>query len=216
VNDTEPEVVARGMLRSGSTPFFQYYSIRLAADGFAAQLPVDPALLPLAHSDPVHLSPTDVGAIALIDSVRAVRFTYMASNGRTGTAERQLRRSDLIWMRNANLNLQKSCGTPPLFSPGLSATQVTMDGQPAVRLRWSPATDEAGGEQDVIRYVIWRTAPGDPLADPFLSVPADGALIYEYVDTNVDSGETWIYSIAAQDCTPTLSGVAGAPGVVIP
>jgi hypothetical protein len=67
----------------------------------------------------------------------------------------------------------------------------------------------------VIRYVLWRTAPFQAAGDPFLSIPP-GSASYAYVDTSVQPGESWVYSVAAQDCTPTMSGMVSSLTVVVP
>src|SRR5690606_37237291 len=176
---------------------------------------VPAAQLPLRHTDPLHLSPTDVGVAARIDSVRAIRYNFTTSNGRTGDAERRLNHSDLVWLRNGGLAAQRTCGTAPIFSSVITTAIEPIAGEPAVRISWLPSVDETAGEEDVIRYVVWRTNPMSALGDPPLSVPA-GEAAYQYLDRGVQEGEQWIYSVAAQDCTPTMSGANSSGTVTIP
>jgi len=85
-----------------------------------------------------------------------------------------------------------------------------------VQLTWSPATDEAGGEADVARYVLWRREVGNTgWGDPYIAVPA-GQPGYSYQDAAVESGKAYEFALAAQDCTPSLSTLAQSAPVVIP
>ena len=85
-----------------------------------------------------------------------------------------------------------------------------------MNLSWGRAVDEGGGENDVTRYVIWRrpTAVAD-WGDPYLSIPG-GQSSYTYQDQAVSSGDQLIYALAAQDCTPLLSGIATSSAVNVP
>lgn len=88
VNDAAPEVVVRHLLRDGATPFFLY---EREIDSASAPGPVPDALLPIHHSEPIHLAPRDSGASALADGIRTVRVTLVASNGLVGDGERSIR-----------------------------------------------------------------------------------------------------------------------------
>jgi prepilin-type N-terminal cleavage/methylation domain-containing protein len=215
VNDATPDVIARNVLRTGTLPFFEYLKHVPSVGGDLLQT-VPAGQMPLIHSAPLHLSPADeVGTVARIDSVRAIRFNYTASNGRTGDAERRLDRTNTVWLRNGGLAAQRTCGGAPLFSAVPTATIEIVDDLPAVRLTWAASIDEADGEEDVIRYVVWRTSPLGTLGDPLLSVPA-GETVYQYLDRGVQEGEDWIYSVAAQDCTPTMSSPNSTGTISIP
>ncbi|MFC1662457.1 hypothetical protein ACFL3S_13555, partial [Gemmatimonadota bacterium] len=109
------------------------------------------------------------------------------------------------------------CGSRPILGGGISVALVTLpEGEPAVDLSWNQATDEGGGESDVVRYVIYRreTSSSD-WGDPYLSIPA-GKASYSYQDANVEAGAVYKYGLAAQDCTPSLSSIAASPAVPIP
>jgi hypothetical protein len=83
-------------------------------------------------------------------------------------------------------------------------------------LAWPPAIDEAGGEGDVVRYVLWKRDLGlSDWGDPFLAIPA-GAPTYTYEDAAVESGAAYQYALTAQDCTPTLSARVTSPLVAMP
>jgi prepilin-type N-terminal cleavage/methylation domain-containing protein len=215
VNAATPVALARNILRSDTTPFFQYYRIRKQTDSLPGYSLVPSASLPMRHSQPLHLSVTDTGAVAMVDSLYGLRVTFDVTNGRTGIAARVSRRTRWIWMRNGGLAAQRSCGSAPIFNSIVTAVPTQVSGAAAVQLTWNAAVDEGGGEDDVIRYVVWRTAPGAQLADPYLSIPA-GSATYTYLDGAVHSGEQWVYSVAAQDCTPSMSGLVATNPIIIP
>lgn len=216
VNDGAPELVARNLLRVGTRPFFSYE--RLADDGAGALAltEVPDSLVPLQHVAPAHLSTADTGRSALSDSVRAVRLDLGATNGLSGENEITVEISRLVPLPNAGFGELTTCGSAPILGVGLSASQGTLpSGDPATDLTWSPAVDEAGGETDVVRYVIWRrTAGSADWSDPFVAIPA-GATSYTYQDAAVTVGDSYEYALAAQDCTPTLSGLEPSTAVTI-
>jgi len=140
-----------------------------------------------------------------------------ATNGLEGTEEVQISVDRLIPLPNAGFGMLATCGSAPILGVGLNAASGTLGaGEPVVNLSWSPAVDEAGGEADVVRYVIWRRASGAAdWGDPFRAIPA-GAATYTYQDAAVTPGTAYEYALAAQDCTPTLSGLAASSVVIIP
>lgn len=211
VNDRPPQLVARNLLRIPGTPFFRYFRIR---SGGLDSIPNDS--LPLFHSVAVHGSPADTGRASRIDSVKAVRVSLMATNGRTGDRERKASLNRLILLPNVGFGTLGICGSPPILGTSLSASLTTVEGLPAVSLTWGRSADEGGGENDVVRYVLFRRETGQSgWEDPYLSIPA-GQTSYLYVDTNVQRGASYQYALAVQDCTPTLSSLSAAVTVVIP
>lgn len=217
VNGAAAESVARNLLRNGSAPFFAYERLADDGTGSLALGAVPDSLMPIHHSAVVHSSPADTGRSALADSVRAVRVRLRASNGLTGDQEAVVSVDRLIPLPNAGFGLLSTCGSAPILGVGLSAAAVTLGtGEPAVNLSWGPAVDETGGEADVVRYVIWRREGGATTwGDPFRAIPA-GAGAYTYQDAAVTPGTAYEYALAAQDCTPTLSGLASSPPVIVP
>lgn len=217
INSETPEAIARNLLRNGTEPFFGYE--RLGDDGTGAQalVEVPDSQRPIHHLAAHHLSAADTGASARADSVRAVVLNLAATNGRTGENEATVALTRLVALPNAGLGTLSTCGAVPLLGVGLSASPTTLTGgEPAVRLTWTQAVDEAGGESDVVRYVLWRrTAGAGSWGDPFLAIPA-GPTNYSYDDATVGSGEAYEYALAAQDCTPSLSTLVTAGPVVIP
>ncbi len=217
VNAAPAEAVARNLVRNGSAPFFAYERLADDGTGSMALQPLPDSLVPIHHTAIVHGSPADTGRSALADSVRAVRVRLRATNGLTGDEEVLVSVDRLIPLPNAGFGMLTTCGSAPLLGVGLSAAAVTLDtGEPAVNLSWNPAVDEAGGEADVVRYVIWRRESGAATwGDPFRAIPA-GAAAYTYQDAAVTPGTAYEYALAAQDCTPTLSGLASSPVVIVP
>lgn len=211
VNDGDPQLVASNLLATSGEPFFRYYK-----ESSAGVDSILPGFLPLFHSEPTHGSPSDTGAVALIDSIRAVRVTLTATNGKVGDQERTAVLTRLIRLPNVGFGTLETCGSPPILGGGISAALVTLDGAPAVNLTWGRATDEGGGENDVVRYVLYRRLASETSWDePYLSIPA-GETNYTYVDADVEPGESYLYALAAQDCTPTLSTLSSSVPVTIP
>lgn len=207
VNDQPSDVIARNLLRlPGNQPFFQY-TRRIEPLSGAAYIEVIPQnQLPLRHQRVFHGAPNDTGTFAAIDRIRAVKVNFRVTNMHP-TRERIYSASRTIWFPNAGQNMKQTCGDEPIFGNSTPTRwSTTYNGLPAIELNWPRAVDEAGGERDVIRYVVYRqTSPG-PVGDPFLSIPA-GQTSYTYHDTDITPGVLYYYSIAAQDCTPTLSDV---------
>jgi prepilin-type N-terminal cleavage/methylation domain-containing protein len=216
VNQEAPELVARNLLHTGSLAFFRYFRRKSPIDAPAYVDTVPTAQLPMRHSVAWHGAPADSGASGRVDSLRGVVLTLTVTNGKSGPDERKLSLSRTIRFPNAGLAVRKTCGDAPYLGVGLAAVPTLVDGNPAVQLTWNPATDEAGGEKDVERYVIWRRVVGDPdWGTPYLSMPA-GQVAYIYQDVDVTSGTSYQYALAAQDCTPLTSALAQSAAVLVP
>lgn len=210
-NDAPPRAVSKGIRLLPGQPLFTYYksdSLKVLA----------PAELPVWHSAPVHDSPADTGVRRVVDSIRVVKVRLDAvARGREASDTIVHRIEGYIRMLNAGLVGRTTCGEAPLFgSPVAAVALIDPDGVTRrVRISWNRAIDEGGGENDVERYGIYRRRPAEVFTDAFSSVSA-GLLNYEFDDLEVLPGEDWIYGIAAQDCSPTLSGITAAPMVTIP
>lgn len=218
VNRGDPEVVTRNVLESENAPFFRYIRKIDYASAPSVIDSIPDSKLPVRHWYYLHGSPGDTGTSALADSIRAVRISFRTTNGLTGDDERTSEVSRIITFPNAGLGTFSTCGDEPILGSSLTATVVNQGGGDwAVTLGWSPATDETQGEQDVVRYVIYRQEGtiGSDWGDPYLSIPA-GQTTYTYTDQAVESGETYQYALAAQDCTPSLSTLQNSSIVVIP
>lgn len=204
VNDQPPEVVARRLLRTDHE-FFTYYVLDDAVAGSPIREVVTTDL-PAAHTEPVHGAPGDA---TLADEIRAVRVSYASTNGLSGARESAREITRLIRLPNAGLASQPTCGNQPLLGTALAATGVapteTVAGH--IELEWGVATDEASGEQDVIRYVLWRRVGGSgSFGDPIASV-SPGAASYVHRDFSAADGVQYSYALAAQDCTPQYSDI---------
>lgn len=218
VNAGTPEPVARNILKSGTTPFFHYMRRIDYASAPSALDTVPQASLPVEHTSVYHRVAADTAASALADSIRAVRVTFRSTNGLSGDNERIVGASRLIAMPNAGYELLRTCGDEPIMGSTLGAVPVDLGGGSwGSRLTWTAAVDETAGELDVARYVIYRQAL--PLTsdwgDPYVSIPA-GLANYQYDDAAVMSGTTYVYALAAQDCTPMLSTLEQSPPVIVP
>ena len=220
VNGRPIKVVARGLIYNSQDTIFQYFK----GDTTGALSPISPAVLPLVHSAPIHGAPNDTGRSAAIDSIRQVKvqFTSVFHDPRTGQ-DTYRRLQTTIHIMNAGLIHHSTCGQPPLgVSP--TATVTPADGitvfQPYVTVSWSPSVDDGTGEKDVERYAIYRRLSSDPAFDqPIASAPAgldSNSTSYSFTDTGVLSGQSWIYGVAAQDCTPSSSPIGAAAAVTIP
>lgn len=208
VNDQPGDMLARSILRQPGIPFFQYQRRMTNGAGVATLIPVGAAALPLRHSRPWHGEAGDTGVVAIIDQLRAVVVNYSVTDDRPGARERRFNISRTITLPNAGLQGKMTCGDEPMLGASIGFA-ASPGGPPAnrfVRLLWNRATDEGGGERDVINYVIFRQTTAGPVRDPMLSIPG-GQTSYLYDDYDITPGTTYYYSIAAQDCTPALSDV---------
>lgn len=218
INAGTPEPVARDLLKSGTTPFFSYMRRIDYASAASALDTVPQASLPIEHTSVYHRVAADTAASALADSIRAVRVTFRSTNGLSGSNERIVAASRLIAMPNAGYELLRTCGDEPIMGTSLGATPIDLGGgNYAARLTWAAAVDETAGELDVARYVLYRQALPitSDWGDPYLSIPA-GLANYQYDDPAVTSGVSYVYAIAAQDCTPLLSTLEQSPTVIVP
>lgn len=213
VNATAPEVVARGILVAPFDTVFHY--MRLTGQGTLAG--ISQAVQPMLHTAPTHGSTADTARFGgLIDSVRAVRVRFRAAF--TDTQGRRTVRSveSFIRVMNAGLSRRTTCGEQPLGVPAGAVVTTDANGVRVVRVTWGRSLDEGAGERDVERYAIYRrAAAAAEYGEPLASVPA-GQPTYQFIDTQVRSGESWVYGVAALDCTPRSSSVGITPAVVIP
>lgn len=212
VNDLAPTVVARRLL-SNAPSFFTFYKVSAGSGTPVQALPT--SALPAAHAEPIHGSMGDTGAVSLADSIRAVRVSYAATNGLTGSEENRREISRLIRLPNAGVETQPNCGSKPLLGTSLLAYGVdaTASDPGYIRLEWTRATDEATGERDVLRYVIWRRqGTSGPWGGPLVSV-SPGSSTYVHEDHSALPSTIYTYALAAQDCTPQYSELTISGGV---
>jgi hypothetical protein len=210
VNDGEPMVVARS-LRTPTVPVFRYFKV----DSAGRQVEILPAVLPIAHSAPIHGSPRDTGTSALTDSIRGVRVALdgIYNDPDKGPVTKRIQTG--IRLMNAGLVKQSSCGEQPIPAMALIAGVSSAD-PPQITITWGPSPDEKTGEADVQRYALFRReAAALDWGDPFASV-AGGLDTYSYVDGDVQFDQTWVYAVSAQDCTPSNSDIIVSNPVVTP
>jgi prepilin-type N-terminal cleavage/methylation domain-containing protein len=212
VNAAAPRVVARGIRFNPTDTVFQYYRTN---DTGAVSL-ISASQLPLYHSVPIHGSLADTGAFALIDSIRSVRvrFTAVFHDPRHGDVLRPIQTT--IRLLNAGLVNRTTCGNAPLGVSVAVTTSMAGASSPFVKLTWAASLDDGSGENDVDRYAIYRGPAGTTtFVQPLASIPA-GASSYTYIDSDVQSGDHWVYGVAAQDCTPLSSAVYRTATVFVP
>lgn len=212
VNALAPEVVARSLYRIPGVPFFSYTEIGVdTMSTRSSQLPA--SALPLRHAVPLHGAAADTGAAGRIDRIRAVRVSFSSGDGSIEAREQRRDVKRLIWMPNLGRTVVRTCGSAPIFASSVSVAQTP--GVPELVVSWSRSLDDGGGENDVVRYAIYRRqAPASDWGEPYFSVPA-GRSSYTYTDEVVAEGATYSYAIAAQDCTPSMSGLAVSGSVTV-
>jgi prepilin-type N-terminal cleavage/methylation domain-containing protein len=218
VNRTPPEVLLRNVKRRTGAPFFRYW---YDASRYGA---IDPNLdtvprtwLPMSKAVPRRGFTPDTGVAAStrIDQIRSVEINYEVESG-TGSTQRTSLVNYMVPMPNtAKPRLRRICGRTPIFGNSLTATYLNSPQR--IRLNWGAATDQSGGERDVIRYVVWRRLVGaTDWGDPHLTVGATTNATYQTIDAGVTAGQSYEYAIAAQDCTPNVSALTTSNSVTIP
>lgn len=211
VNALPVDTVARGLVLDPATPPFTY----VAADPTSGALaPVPAASLPVFHVQQ-HGAPDDTGRSAITDAIRSVRVhlqgTYVDRDGSVSTrvADSEIR------LLNAGLLKHATCGDAPVFGATVSAAFVAGATRQVV-VSWNRATDESGGERDVEKYLIYRrAATATAFDEPIASIPA-GQASYQFADTQIASGDQWVYAVAAADCGGQFSPLAVSSQVNVP
>jgi prepilin-type N-terminal cleavage/methylation domain-containing protein len=211
VNALAPTLVARNIVKDSrdTMPFFIYYK----SDSLNRLTPILRNKLPLYHGI-VHGAPDDTGKFALTDSIRAVRVHFLTASRDLRTGKDALRTVEtLVRIMNSGLLDRSSCGQPP-YPPPIPTVVATTT---SVTISWGSAPDDGSGEKDTERYAIFRRpSSATVFGDPFTSVLSSMHANYSFVDTNVQSGQTYVYGVAVQDCTPNLSSVSASLPVTIP
>jgi len=210
VNAAAPQVVSRGILLGADEPLFRY----LIKDTTGIVREVPASQLPLFHRAPLHNSVQDVNAP--IDQVVAVRVKLTGLYRDLGTQGDSARSVEsTIRIVNAGLLRAAVCGLQPR-SAGAVDARYAAGPTPRVVVTWSPSSDESSGERDVERYAVYRRLTSETAwSEPIGSLAAGGSS-YSFADTEVRSGESWVYGVAAQDCTPLNSPIGVAPAVAVP
>lgn len=219
INNLPAEVVARNLLAYPGRAFFEWLRTDSAGNlvqVVAAGSGVYPAL-PWRHITPIHGTLADTTRFgAYIDSIRAVRVNVYATNGQTGTREIQRALVTTVRIPNAGLTKQRSCGDAPIFARTVTVAFTGTAETPVVRLTWTAAVDETGGERDIERYVIYRRSSGAAGFDDALQSIPGGQANYSFDDTAVLNDSTYVYGVTALDCTPLESATSLTAAITIP
>jgi len=215
LNAQPAALIARGIVRDprDTIPFFTYFK----SDTLNRLRSIAKSQLPLYHGM-VHGAVSDTGKFALTDSIKAVRvhFVTAARDPRTGTdALRTV--ETLVRLMNSGLLDRTSCGQPPLATPVPTVVSSIAGASPkSVKITWGASTDDGGGEKDIERYAIFRRpSTATSFGDPITSIPSSLAASYTFTDVGVTATQTYVYGIAAQDCTPNLSTVTASLSVTV-
>ncbi len=197
VNDGPISVVATGIRITGSQPFFKYN--RVLASGKIDSI--------ATSALPVYWDA--VGSIA--DSIRTVSVTvngvfngYNLQNKATTFVRTVNSQTSLA---NIGLSQRSACGDTPLDPGSPTVALVTVSGVTVVQMTWTASSDEASGEKDVERYVVYRRVVGNPWDEPIDQVGGAKSASYMWEDFDIQPGVTFEYGVAAQDCSPANSSM---------
>jgi prepilin-type N-terminal cleavage/methylation domain-containing protein len=217
-NARPADVVIRGIYQSGTRPFFRYWFDPARFGVAGAPLDTVPrAWLPMAKSAAIRGVAPDTGSApsARIDGVRTVEVNYEVSSSQNADARTSLINYMVPMPNTARPRLSRACGRPPIF--GRPVTATLRSGPTGIELGWPAAVDEVAGEDDVIRYVIWRRVFGTTdWGTPINTIGVGGSGTYLWRDVALTSGTRYEYAVAAQDCTPNISPLAQTPAVLVP
>jgi prepilin-type N-terminal cleavage/methylation domain-containing protein len=211
VNNLAPTIVAKAISLPPNQPVFRYFK----ADTLGQLIEIPQSQLPLYHSAPIHNSKADSSKSALTDSIRVVRvrLTGVFKDRKGNNLSRPTETS--IRIMNAGLLHFSSCGDAPIFSSAVTAAASTAP-SPRIVVSWTSSVDQSAGEKDVEQYSIYRRKDTDlAFTEPLASVPS-GTPTYQFTDTQVASGEKWIYGVAARDCGGQSSAVMTTNVVTMP
>lgn len=211
VNTMPATVVAKALVLPTGEPAFRYFK----ADTLGQLVEIPQASLPLYHSAKIHNSKADSAKSALTDSIRVVRVRITGQFTDRKNVK-QLRPVETgVRIMNAGLLHFRTCGDPPILTSVITAVVTTVPST-KVTLSWTPSVDQSTGEKDIEQYAIYRRLSTAALfTEPMASIPG-GSPSYSFTDTQVASGDKWIYGIAAIDCGGQVSGVQTAPLVIVP
>jgi prepilin-type N-terminal cleavage/methylation domain-containing protein len=219
VNARPPRMVARGIYyRPGTDTLFRYFK----SDTLGTLTEITSATLPIVHTATVHGTQADTGKSAMTDSVRQVRAQfnsiYHLSLKAGDTTQRRLNLT--IKLMNAGLIHHVTCGSAPIAPTSLTATVTAANGttipRPFVTISWPKTVDAGAGEKDIERYAIYRKQNTDPNFDQPIGSVVGGRSSYSFVDTDLQTGDHWVYGVSALDCSPSNSPMVSSGQVVIP
>jgi prepilin-type N-terminal cleavage/methylation domain-containing protein len=211
VNAMPATVVAKALVLPTGEPAFRYFK----ADTLGQLVEIPQSMLPIYHSAAIHNSKADTAKSALTDSIRVVRVRITGQFiDRKGVKNARPVETGVRIM-NAGLLHFHTCGDPPIFTSPVLAVVSTIPSTKVV-VTWNSAVDQSSGEKDVEQYSIYRRSSANPLfTEPLASIPS-GTPTYTFTDTQVQSGNSLVYGIAAVDCGGQSSAVNSAPLVIVP
>jgi prepilin-type N-terminal cleavage/methylation domain-containing protein len=219
VNARPARMVARGIYyRPGVDTLFRYFK----SDTLGTLTEIPRATLPIVHTATVHGTQADTGRSAMTDSVRQVRaqFNSIFHHSLKASDTTQRRLNLTIKLMNAGLIHHVTCGSPPIAPTNLAAAVTPADGitvpQTFVTVTWTKSVDDGAGEKDVERYAIYRRLTSQANFDQPMASVVGGHATYSFIDTDLQSGQQWIYGVTALDCSPANSAMVSAPAVTIP
>ncbi len=211
INSGAEETLLRGLKKIQGRDFFSYKVMQ--EDGEMRDLTAGA----IWHEAAIHESTEDKNDSALTDSIKLVRVAFKLSvRGRRAdqTVERSF--SMAVALKNAGLVRNAACGDSPKLGVVPSVKLTGVDPL-AVTVTWAPALDERSGESDVWQYSLYRKELNDARARPIASLPPSPTLPnYAYVDTDLESGKTYVYLLGATDCTPAQSSLSQSAAITIP
>lgn len=212
VNNLPATLVARGLVIVPGTPVFRYFR----ADTIGRLVEIPRTTLPIYHTAKIHGSLSDTLLSALTDSIRLVRLSFSArSTDRQGRVSTRTIETAVRIMNSGLLHFS-TCGETPIFSSAVTATIDNSTPPAVVVLSWSRSVDEGTGEKDVERYAVFRRrSTVADFSEPIASVPA-GNTSYQFTDSDVESGDQWVYGVAAEDCSGQLSPILTTITVTVP
>jgi len=217
INAQPQEVLMRSVLAPSTGNFFKYYYLNAPLGVNATLDSVPTAWGTLAHTAPQHGQLPDTGAVGRIDLLRAVEVSYRITNGRSGTDERIRTTRATLALPNTSAKKLTTCGDTPIFGQIVTAVYMPSLNPPAINVTWNKSVDETAGEQDVIRYLVWRRiGAAGPWGDPYTSIASSGAASYTFTDPAIAPLTSYQYAVAAQDCTPALSPQSLSNLAVVP
>lgn len=212
VNNLPPTVVAKAIIVVAGEPVFRYFK----ADTLGQLVEIPQSKLPIYHTAPIHNSKADTLTSALTDSIRVVRvrLTGVYIDRADKKSSRPIETG--IRIMNAGLLHYTTCGDNPLFTSAVTAVGSNVLPSAKVVVSWTSSVDQSAGEKDVEQYSIYRRKDTDPsFTEPLASVPS-GSATYSFTDTQVASGDRYVYGVAARDCGGQSSAVMSSQIVIVP
>jgi hypothetical protein len=205
VNNAAPTVVSRGLIFPGGMPAFRYFM-----PGVAINSRVEMTVPTI----PLYFKEGSVGPDTMLAKISEVRLQLIAvyTDPRGNDVYRSV--NENIPLLNAGLLHVPECGAPP--AAPLSITPTAWPTGDSVGVAWPASTDEAA-RGTVRSYSVYRRVGlAAPWGSPVYTVSVAGTPTYSWTDYVVPLGQAYQYGVVAVDCTPSLSAMSPAAGLVTP